>query len=380
MKVLVDAARLRVGGGIQVGVEQVRFLEASPDLDCVWRLSSALKSQLNQGGYSLPSRYHDATSGHLGDVLQFRSLMRSERPDVVFTVFGPPWVSAGHTPHVSGFARGWAINPDSIAWDHLSSRQRLRHRLQCRGVVRMMLRNAAYYWVETEFARRALLDETGLPGEHIVVAGNTCADTFKTWKSTTSKSGGVERVSADEVLLLTVSHWYPHKNLDLIPEVAELLRRQLGRPFRFLLTLDEDSDGWRQLAAQATELGVLENIQAIGVRALDELPALYNCVDAMFLPTLLETFSASYPEAMQMSCPILTSDLGFARDICGEAALYFEPSDASSAAAQVLHLLGSAGVHQHLVEKGLARVATFPTSEQRAAVIMDLLRRAGSRA
>ena len=68
---------------------------------------------------------------------------------------------------------------------------------------------------------------------------------------------------------------------------------------------------------------------------VENCPKLYNQADAMFLPTLLETFSASYPEAMKMERPILTSDLDFAKDICGDAALYFNPLDSYDIANKI---------------------------------------------
>ena len=45
----------------------------------------------------------------------------------------------------------------------------------------------------------------------------------------------------------------------------------------------------------------------------------------MFLPTFLECFSASYAEAMLMKKPIITSNLGFAQNVCKDAAVYFDP-------------------------------------------------------
>ena len=50
----------------------------------------------------------------------------------------------------------------------------------------------------------------------------------------------------------------------------------------------------------------------------------------MILPTLLESFSATYIEAMFHGKTILTSDLDFARDVCGEAAFYFDPLNPQS--------------------------------------------------
>ena len=61
--------------------------------------------------------------------------------------------------------------------------------------------------------------------------------------------------------------------------------------------------------------------------------------DAMLLPTMLECFSASYPEAMVMKKPVLTSDLSFARSICGNAAIYFNPFDPADIADKIIGLV-----------------------------------------
>ena len=43
------------------------------------------------------------------------------------------------------------------------------------------------------------------------------------------------------------------------------------------------------------------------------------------MPTLLESFSGTYVESMYFEKPILTSDLDFAKEICGNGAIYFNP-------------------------------------------------------
>lgn len=48
------------------------------------------------------------------------------------------------------------------------------------------------------------------------------------------------------------------------------------------------------------------------------------------MPTLMESFSGTYLEAFHFGTPVLTSDLDFARETCGEAALYFDPTDTAS--------------------------------------------------
>ncbi len=104
----------------------------------------------------------------------------------------------------------------------------------------------------------------------------------------------------------------------------------------------------------------------VGPQPPESCPALYEECDLMFLPTLVECFSAAYPEAMVMGKAIVTTDLGFARSICGEAALYFTPMDAISAASQIEQLMKDHDLRQDLIEKGYRKVETFDTPRQRA--------------
>jgi glycosyltransferase involved in cell wall biosynthesis len=92
----------------------------------------------------------------------------------------------------------------------------------------------------------------------------------------------------------------------------------------------------------------------------------------MFLPTLAECFSASYPEAMKMGKPIVTTDLGFARSICRDAALYFTPCDASSAAGQIARLIGNPTLQAQLRERGRLRVSEFDSPAQRAEKLLTI--------
>jgi glycosyltransferase involved in cell wall biosynthesis len=94
----------------------------------------------------------------------------------------------------------------------------------------------------------------------------------------------------------------------------------------------------------------------------------------MFLPTLAECFSASYAEAMRMRKPILTTDLGFSRSICGDAALYFQPADPKAAADMVEKLLDATEIQQQLIAKGEEQLNTFDSAEARAKKILALCR------
>lgn len=94
----------------------------------------------------------------------------------------------------------------------------------------------------------------------------------------------------------------------------------------------------------------------IGAVNIRQVPHLYEQSNVMFLPTLLECFSASYTEAMRMQVPILTTDLGFAHSICAEAACYFQPTSASDLGEKIVRLASDRAYCRQLTEAGTRRL------------------------
>jgi glycosyltransferase involved in cell wall biosynthesis len=97
----------------------------------------------------------------------------------------------------------------------------------------------------------------------------------------------------------------------------------------------------------------------VGPVEQEELHAYYGNCGGLILPTLLESFSGTYLEAMQFKCPILTSDLDFAHDVCGPAARYFDPFDTSSIRDAILELMKTPARRDELVQAGVERRRTY---------------------
>ena len=75
----------------------------------------------------------------------------------------------------------------------------------------------------------------------------------------------------------------------------------------------------------------------VGPVRMSNVPSLYNQCDGLLMPTLLESFSGTYVEAMYHRKTILTSRLDFAEDVCGAAAFYFNPLDENSILREMLN-------------------------------------------
>ena len=111
-----------------------------------------------------------------------------------------------------------------------------------------------------------------------------------------------------------------------------------------------------------------DHVLNVGPVCQSLLGAYYRGCDALFLPTLLESFTGTYVEAMYFGVPILTSDLDFARHVCGDAAIYFNPWDPGSIKDAILRLRSDSDLRRELVNRGRERLrAEFKSWDEIAA-------------
>ena len=104
-----------------------------------------------------------------------------------------------------------------------------------------------------------------------------------------------------------------------------------------------------------------------------ECPNLYEQADIMFMPTLLECFTATYPEAMRMEVPIVTTDLEFARGLCCDAACYYSAVDPAAAAEAIYKVATDEAYRLRLTTNGKKQLKKFDNYEQRAEKLVEIL-------
>jgi glycosyltransferase involved in cell wall biosynthesis len=81
---------------------------------------------------------------------------------------------------------------------------------------------------------------------------------------------------------------------------------------------------------------------------------------ALLFPSLYEGFGIPPLEAMVNGCPVIASDIPPAREVCGDAALYFDPHSTEQLAAAMRIVLTDPDVVRHeRVQRGADRAAIF---------------------
>lgn len=94
------------------------------------------------------------------------------------------------------------------------------------------------------------------------------------------------------------------------------------------------------------------------VPTVDKLVLLKNANSFVF-PSLYEGFGLPPIEAMRMGCPVLTSNVSALPEVCGDAALYVNPSNLASIIEGILEIVNNATLRDELVRKGYERSQYF---------------------
>lgn len=375
MKILVNATTCVVGGGVQVatafishafwdqGENQFLFAvgpQVGKNLD--------LSRERTHGLHVISPSPARLITGVLNGRSSRRALLELERrfqPDIVFTVFGPAYVPF-KSVHLCGFADPWVTHRSSIATEALPLFKRLNMLALC-YYKRLRLSPKDFYWVEADVSCQGLIRMLKLEPSRIRVIPNTYANVFAR-----DKAVGPHKHDDGITRVFCLAAPYPHKNLTIIPEVAQVLKKN-GRHkcFRFIVTLPDKGNEVAKFWKKARALRVTNMIENIGSIRLKDCPKWYAASDMVFLPTLLETFSATYPEAMAMERPIVTTDLDFAHDICGDAAAYYKPLSAQAAARAIEKVGGDGAYRETLIENGRRRLAFYPSPEEKYRLMME---------
>jgi glycosyltransferase involved in cell wall biosynthesis len=132
--------------------------------------------------------------------------------------------------------------------------------------------------------------------------------------------------SRDNIKMLFLSKYYIHKNFDSLIYLAEIIKKRELK-ISFTITFDCREKVEKAFLFKIKKMGLTDIIRNIGSVKSEDLMKVYLAHDALFLPTLMESYSGTYTEAFRFKRPIFTSDRAFAREVCGNGAFYFDPYD-----------------------------------------------------
>lgn len=369
MKFIINTTNLQSGGALQVAMSLLsEWTQAYSHHEFHVFLSPQLAALIKQQKFQDHLKFyyfnHNPTKS-IWSIYNFHkqlsAIERNIQPQAVLSVFGPA-IWKPRSPHLVGFANGYYLFDDSKFIQETVLRNlfaKLKYYTRRTLLLGQLKKEANKIWVETDLAKNKLSSASKIAEEKIMVIGNTYGGAFE--------NSGMKKSKNTKFTILFVSAYYQHKNFEIIPAVIKILKsRNIDCQFMFTLA----SEKFQQIFK---EDDVKKYIINAGPANPSESYKLYQQSDAIIMPSLLETFSANYPEAMKMQKPILSSDLPFAKNICGDAALYFDPKNAVDIANKISELIENKKLQEELINEGQQVLKTLETPAGRALKITTLL-------
>ena len=365
MKLIIDNSNLFAGGGLQVAVSFLRDLKKM-NLSIEFHIIQSLNAIKVIENEQFPDNftfYNLGKSEEKSKSQRIKSVKKIENiisPDCIFTLFGPSYHKSKF-PKLVGFAIPYIIYNNSPFFKKISIKENIYYKLLSILKVYSFKKYSDGLVFETENARKIFTVKENFNKNSFTV-GNTLNEIFFQHNQWVDFENLV--TSSCNILFLTAN--YPHKNMMIVPKVIRILKDKYNlKDFKFLITLNKNELNFPESCN--------ENIEYLGKVDLEKIPSLYKQSDIAFIPTLLEIFSATYLEAMEMKKPIVASDLGFSRDICADSAYFCDPVNAESYAKAIFTLKNNENLRNNLIEKGTENLKRFGSSMDRTKKYLEII-------
>jgi glycosyltransferase involved in cell wall biosynthesis len=196
----------------------------------------------------------------------------------------------------------------------------------------------------SEHARRGIVERLGVAPERVVsVALGVDHARFAPDGPPAAAAFGLPA----RYVLYPANMW-PHKNHVRLLDAFAALR---------------DPDLWLILTGQTYgrehELAGHARVRHLGHVPSGELPGLYRGATAVVFPSLFEGFGLPPLEAMACAIPVAASDRGAIAEVCGDAALLFDPCDGEAITEAIRRVTRDEALRQRLRAAGPARAGAF---------------------
>jgi len=375
MNILVLSHALRAGGGRVVGIN---LLDKFKILDKDHRYFFVAPDQPEYRALKLENSRHEVyyyhrRLSHLGrwffDKRTLRRIADTFQPDVILGL-GNLGMNAPICPQAILLHHPYLVY-DSKNTGQLSIVDRLKF-FFLKRYFRRQLDVTGLFVCQTATMEKRLRSVYGYKGKTIVT--ENVVSTFSALKPS-GKLPALLVDYADKYKLFYLTRYYPHKGLEMLLEVMDKYRDELADAVAVITIEAGQHKNAARLVKQIKERGLEDRVINVGPLQQEQLADYYAACDCLVMPTRLESFSGTYLESMHFGLSILTSDLDFAHEVCGDAALYFDPWDAESVKDAILKIKNDTELKRALVEKGQARLSECfgKTWEDIAREILDSL-------
>lgn len=343
MRLAIDAVGAKHGGAASVLLDILRAALGNP---CVKEVT-VFCSPAGMRRFSLPCsprlREVGVRLGEAGPVgriaWQEMGMSRAVAGADVLLCLSGGGLSRGACPSVNLVQQSLPFLPEALR--ALAPRDRLRMAV-LRSAMRRSCRASKRVIVQTPTMRDALVQAFGLGSDRVSVVEPAPA-------AVPASFGAPElaalRAAPARRRLIYVGNGSAYKNLDVLVRGLQRVRAVIP-----------DAQLFVTLAA-GHPLAAMPGLVALGYLRPEVLAEAYQLATALVMPSLAETVGLPMLEAAMAGVTVVAADRPYARDVCQDAAVYFDPLNPVDLGARLVEVLSSDALRAERGARGQALVA-----------------------
>lgn len=369
MRILLNLATLKKGGGQNVGLNFIRLLvNEKRDLSqflFVAAEDSAIESELVKNNIgnriSVPS---NALKRMLFEVLNGKKILKKHKIDIIYTMFGIGLYPKSYT-QVSGSADSNIFFPEINFWEGYKGFARFKKTIVDKYRIQALKRANAVV-----FENEAML----IRSEELFQLPNTFYSKPSINPDFPEEKLDFPSVGSDVKIGLFLCGWQKNKNYMLIPEILSEFKNK-GIKFHIVITASKsEKPCYTEFMHKVKFFDVEEMVSVLGPVKKTELRALYKNIHYVFLLSKLESFSNNIIESWYFQKVLVISDREWSKAICKDGALYVDRDKASDIVEKILILENRDSNKVSIIEKANQILKTYPSIKEKVDLELNYIR------
>ena len=233
------------------------------------------------------------------------------------------------------------------------------YRTYYRTLYRLCVNRAKAIFTVSQFSRNRIAAIFSNISERIRVTPNGADHSSLPVKS--RDEGLDDRKVEESPYILAVSSLAPNKNFEIIMKFSEIID---DSNLRIVVVGNSNPKVFGKPGVSSSR------IDWRGYVSDEELDQLYRHAACFVFPSFYEGFGLPPIEAMRHGCPVIASNAASIPEVCGDAALYFNPYSAEELLSQIARVLHEPGLSDDLRKKGEQQAKKY-TWNQAAQTILN---------
>lgn len=371
-RVLFNASTNVVGGGIKNAAFFIKRSVDYFDFEWYYAVSPQVLQVITTWGIEIPDDklivfdVSPARSVYHRHILL--DLVTVNHIDFVYTMAGPAYLNFP-CKHLQGISNPYITHADLSAFK-LKGNFISIVRYYLYVIFQFYYSSKADYFVfQTEFSKNSFQKRSRIDKSRLFVVPNAFDLSIKEYFN---RSTEIKQQNG-HIRIFCPGAAYLHKGFQFIPKIISELKKITSTEFIFILTLPLNSQIWLEIHKEIKELDIVDSIVNIGPFNYSDITTLLADTDILFVPSLLETFSASYLEAMCAQKKLVVADKKYAREVCGNYATYVDPVDSVKTAYTFHQLFVDYRISSEEILLGDEILKHYGSQDERVDKLLELI-------